>query len=84
MYETEPVFFLHDHCSQYLIIKPGEGGSTGGREAAPQGRDSLSGPPGFSGGQRSPGVGSDCHFAVQLDHFIPVFRSYSVALFFVF
>jgi hypothetical protein len=24
---------------------------------------------------------SDCHFAVQLNHFIPGFRSYSVAVF---
>jgi hypothetical protein len=28
-----------------------------------------------------PGVISDCHFSVQLNHFIPVFLSYSVAVF---
>jgi hypothetical protein len=27
------------------------------------------------------GVISDCHFSVQLNHFIPVFLSYSVAVF---
>ena len=29
----------------------------------------------------TPRVISDCHFAVQLDHFIPGFLSYSVAVF---
>jgi len=29
----------------------------------------------------TPRVISDCHFAVKLNHFIPDFRSYSVAVF---
>jgi hypothetical protein len=33
----------------------------------------------FRGGHQ--GCISDCHFSAPLDHFIPVFRSYSVAVF---
>ena len=55
----------------------GEGGAGGppGRAA----RTVAGAPKGSS--SSPPGVASDCHFAVQLDHFVPGFLSYSVAVF---